>query len=421
MSNNLYEILGLERNATAEDIRKAYRKRALTTHPDRLPQGVSEAERERANEEFRLVFAIFVLSLVNNAYEVLNDPNNRKLYDQCGVWPPTVETQPQAGPSYNSQNRTFSAFGSHNPFETNPFFSSRPSPFGTPFHFTDPFELFNSLFGDTHRPGFDWGDDFNDPFFGGGHPFMSPPFSAGPLGMAFGPRDPWGRPLMGQFGPFAGHPMLSAFGAGNPNVHSYSSTSQAIGSGGNWVSQSTVTRSINGRTETITKRRDAQGNEHVTYSSPEGERYTINGVEQPTNRPLVGAPAGPSQPLLQPPPPPSQVQHAAPPVIPLSRPQSQRSANYPYDQNDATRRGTGSSYRKIYEDGVRSSHTHDGRRPSRDEYYDPSHTRSYHSYDSSSSQRRNKIYAGETDDGHHVGDSGSRHHDDKHGVKKPGW
>lgn len=86
---------------------------------------------------------------------------------------------------------------------------------------------------------------------------------------------------------FGGHPFLEmmngmgAMGAGGSNVHSYSSVTQAVGGGGQWVSESKTTRTVNGRTETTTKRRDAQGNEHVTYTSPEGERYTVNGVEQP--------------------------------------------------------------------------------------------------------------------------------------------
>lgn len=37
-----------------------------------------------------------------------------------------------------------------------------------------------------------------------------------------------------------------------------------------------------------------QGNEHVTYSSPEGERYTINGVDQPSNNALPAAPSAPT-------------------------------------------------------------------------------------------------------------------------------
>ena len=51
-------------------MRKAYRRRALQTHPDRLPQNVSPEDKKAAEEQFRLV---------NNAYEVLNNPENRKV------------------------------------------------------------------------------------------------------------------------------------------------------------------------------------------------------------------------------------------------------------------------------------------------------------------------------------------------------
>ena len=59
-------------NSTANcpQVRKAYRKRALQTHPDRLPQDVSAADKKAAEEQFRLV---------NNAYEVLNNTENRKV------------------------------------------------------------------------------------------------------------------------------------------------------------------------------------------------------------------------------------------------------------------------------------------------------------------------------------------------------
>lgn len=101
-----------------------------------------------------------------------------------------------------------------------------------------------------------------DPF---GHSSLSP-FGSG---FPFGERRPFLEMMLG--------------GMDNPgNVGSYSSVTQAVGSNGQWVSQSKMTRGVNGRTETIIKRRDAQGNEHVTYSSPEGERFTINGIDQPT-------------------------------------------------------------------------------------------------------------------------------------------
>ncbi|MFA5927030.1 MAG: DnaJ domain-containing protein [Patescibacteria group bacterium] len=70
MTNNKdpYAILGVSKNATAEEIKKAYRKLALQHHPDR--GGGKEAE-----EKFKAI---------NNAYEVLSDPQKRAQYDRFG-------------------------------------------------------------------------------------------------------------------------------------------------------------------------------------------------------------------------------------------------------------------------------------------------------------------------------------------------
>jgi molecular chaperone DnaJ len=64
-----YDILGVPRNASEEDIKKAYRRMALKYHPDRN-QGDKEAE-----ENFKEA---------SEAYEVLRDPNKREIYDFYG-------------------------------------------------------------------------------------------------------------------------------------------------------------------------------------------------------------------------------------------------------------------------------------------------------------------------------------------------
>ncbi len=65
-----YKILGVERNATADEIKKAYKKVAIKYHPDRNP-GNKEAE-----EKFKQAA---------EAYDVLRDPEKRKRYDQFGA------------------------------------------------------------------------------------------------------------------------------------------------------------------------------------------------------------------------------------------------------------------------------------------------------------------------------------------------
>jgi len=64
-----YKILGVERSASEDDIRKAYRKLAMQYHPDRNPND------KQAEEHFKEI---------NEAYQVLNDPKKRTHYDRLG-------------------------------------------------------------------------------------------------------------------------------------------------------------------------------------------------------------------------------------------------------------------------------------------------------------------------------------------------
>ncbi|KAG6867993.1 hypothetical protein C0993_008600 [Termitomyces sp. T159_Od127] len=235
MATDLYETLGISQSATPEQVRKAYKKRALETHPDRLGPGISSAEKAQSEELFRKV---------NNAYEVLRDPQNRTY----GVWPPPEPSMPQrgAGSGYRSH-------GQHRHGSRNNFYD----PWGglqSPFMFTDPFALFDSIFDDMHpsrgshyhrhrheRPWFAaelsrlMGDDFGFPHHGFGG-FMDFPFGRGMLPASQPPP---------------------SFGNNN---------------GGQWIAESFVSSTVNGVTQTSHRRRDWNGT-----TKPSLETHAVNG------------------------------------------------------------------------------------------------------------------------------------------------
>ncbi len=68
-----YRVLGVNKDAGAQDIKKAFRQLALRYHPDRNPGDVKEAE-----EKFKEI---------NEAYEVLGDEQKKRQYDRSLNWP----------------------------------------------------------------------------------------------------------------------------------------------------------------------------------------------------------------------------------------------------------------------------------------------------------------------------------------------
>lgn len=66
-----YEILGLSKGASVDEVKKAYRKLAMKHHPDRVP----DEKKKEAEEKFKEI---------SESYAVLSDPKKKQLYDQYG-------------------------------------------------------------------------------------------------------------------------------------------------------------------------------------------------------------------------------------------------------------------------------------------------------------------------------------------------
>ena len=111
-----YEVLGVSKDATQDEIKKAYRKLAKKYHPDANPDNKEEAEAK--------------FKEVNEAYENLSDPQKRKMYDQFG------HNGPQGG------------FGGQGgPFGQGGYYSYSSSGFDNFGDFGDLGDIFSSIFG----------------------------------------------------------------------------------------------------------------------------------------------------------------------------------------------------------------------------------------------------------------------------------
>ncbi|XP_035375759.1 dnaJ homolog subfamily B member 6b isoform X2 [Electrophorus electricus] len=233
-----YNILGIPKNASPDEIKKAYRKQALKWHPDKNPDNKEEAER-RFKE-------------VSEAYEVLSDENKRNMYDRYG----------KEGLTGN---------GGRGNYEDH---------FNGGFTFRNPEDVFREFFGGRDPFADFFGDDPFDDFFGGGRRQRSgrshstAPFSA-PFSHGFGGFPP--------FGGFSGFDSgFSSFGSmGGGGFTSFSSSSFGGGERmGNFRSVSTSTKFINGRKIT-TKRIVENGQERVEVEEDgQLKSLTVNGKEQ---------------------------------------------------------------------------------------------------------------------------------------------
>lgn len=130
MEKSYYDILELQPNATADDIKKAYRKLAKKYHPD-LYTNSPESEKKAAEERIKEI---------NQAYSVLSDPQKKQIYDTYGTEDPAMGGGGQTG-GFDFSN--FGGFGRSGGFSGVDFddilssifggetFSSNSSGFGT--------------------------------------------------------------------------------------------------------------------------------------------------------------------------------------------------------------------------------------------------------------------------------------------------
>jgi len=247
-SDDYYSILGLKKQATQEEIKKAYKKAALKWHPDKNPESKSEAERK--------------FQKISEAYDVLSDDKKRGIYDRLGKSGLTSGGGGGGRPSGPHQDH-FQQFS---------------------FHFRDPQEIFREFFGGS--------DPFADVF--GPSPTQSQRTSTSSNSPAAGPnfdsifrdftsnshRHPHtAPPSFGQspgFNPFfdLGAPMG---GGGNGGFSSHTTFSSG---GPNVRSVSTSTKMVDGKAVKTTKKTENGQTEVKVEENGKLVSHTINGVQQ---------------------------------------------------------------------------------------------------------------------------------------------
>lgn len=127
-----YDVLGVPKTATAEELKKAYRKQALQWHPDRNKAADAETKFKEINE----------------AYQVLSDPKKKANYDQFGhsAFDPSMGGNPSgAGGGFGGYRQGPFSYS----YSTG---SGGSNPFGDFGGFTDPFEIFEQFFGGSNSP-----------------------------------------------------------------------------------------------------------------------------------------------------------------------------------------------------------------------------------------------------------------------------
>jgi len=234
-----YRVLEVTRNASTEDIKKAYRKLALKWHPDKNPDNLEEATKK--------------FKEISEAYEVLSDEKKRRMYDTYG----------KEGLSQSSRSRS-------RPYGGGPgddFFM----PDFNPFKFRDPEEVFREFFGER--------SPFADLFegFGRGGQSRRNRNSHPQTALSSTYSNPFDSLRFGMPG------IDNLFSVGQPDAFtSFSSLDNFSGSGGGTVKRtSTSTRFINGKKMTTKKIYENGKETTMTYENDVLVSKMINGVSQP--------------------------------------------------------------------------------------------------------------------------------------------
>ena len=162
---DFYEILGVKKDATKDEIRKAYKKLALKWHPDKNPENKKEAE-----EKFKEIA---------EAYSVLSDPDKKKEYDNRDSIP-NFENFKFTNDDFDPFSMFNDFFKSDNDFTNFDKFGFKHDNFDINKHHSNiqkEMEEFHKKFADMHLRGFNRGfssnmfshgfddDPFNDDFF----------------------------------------------------------------------------------------------------------------------------------------------------------------------------------------------------------------------------------------------------------------
>ena len=129
--SDYYDILGVSKSASSDEIKKAYRKQALEWHPDKHAGSDKEAAEKRFKE-------------INEAYQILSDKEKKSAYDQFGH---SAMPNSQGG-QYGPFTYTYSTDGGPSFAQG---FGGQENPFGN-FDFGDPFDIFESFFGGGGSP-----------------------------------------------------------------------------------------------------------------------------------------------------------------------------------------------------------------------------------------------------------------------------